>query len=215
MIETRATRIKSSGSSIRSFQENKEYHELIKDSNVFEVSNDKCDFPVKFSELDKSLFVVLLMSSIMFFDVTPSSAIDVVEFDINHSVSVIDKSVITSSSQDLATVDYKEIIDKATRKALGGGRAGATAAVVQVCSLMWLRTAMNYQYRYGGDLISSLKKLYSEGGISRFYQGLPFAIVQGPLTRFGDTAANGKQSTHENFVLSGFLYYELMFRFSK
>ncbi|KAL7535639.1 hypothetical protein ACHAXR_006633, partial [Thalassiosira sp. AJA248-18] len=42
----------------------------------------------------------------------------------------------------------------------------------------------------GGTLSSSLKELYDEGGIPRLYQGLPFAIVQGPLTRFGDTAAN-------------------------
>jgi hypothetical protein len=62
--------------------------------------------------------------------------------------------------------------------------------VVQVVTLMWLRTSMNYQYRYGGNLKSSLETLWSEGGISRLYQGLPFAIVQGPLTRFGDTAAN-------------------------
>lgn len=68
--------------------------------------------------------------------------------------------------------------------------AGAAAAVVQVCSFMWLRTSMNYQYRYGGTLSSSLKELYNEGGIPRLYQGLPFALVQGPLTRFGDTAAN-------------------------
>jgi len=75
-------------------------------------------------------------------------------------------------------------------KAIGGGKAGASAAVVQVLSLMWLRTSMNRQYRYGGDLASSLKELWNEGGIPRLYQGLPFAIVQGPLTRFGDTAAN-------------------------
>jgi len=37
---------------------------------------------------------------------------------------------------------------------------------------------------------SSLKKLWGEGGIPRLYQGLPFALVQGPMTRFGDTAAN-------------------------
>ena len=30
----------------------------------------------------------------------------------------------------------------------------------------------------------------TEGGIGRLYQGLPFALIQGPLTRFGDTAAN-------------------------
>ena len=89
-----------------------------------------------------------------------------------------------------APIDTRAILQKASKKALGGGKAGAAAAVVQVCSLMWLRTSMNYQYRFGGTLSSSLKELWSEGGIGRLYQGLPFAIVQGPLTRFGDTAAN-------------------------
>jgi hypothetical protein len=88
------------------------------------------------------------------------------------------------------TVDWQGIFQKASKKALGGGKAGAAAAVVQVCSLMWLRTSMNYQYRYGGNLQSSLSTLWAEGGIGRLYQGLPFALVQGPLTRFGDTAAN-------------------------
>jgi Mitochondrial carrier protein len=88
------------------------------------------------------------------------------------------------------TIDWTGIFQKATKKALGGGKAGAAAAVVQVCSLMWLRTSMNYQYRYGGNLTSSLSTLWNEGGIARLYQGLPFALLQGPLTRFGDTAAN-------------------------
>jgi hypothetical protein len=48
-----------------------------------------------------------------------------------------------------------------------GGKAGAAAAVVQVCSLMWLRTSMNYQYRYGGTLGESLKTLYADGGVPR------------------------------------------------
>ena len=56
--------------------------------------------------------------------------------------------------------------------------------------MLWLRTCRNYQYRYGGNLITSFQKSYQEGGIGRLYQGLPFAIVQGPLTRFGDFAAN-------------------------
>ena len=43
---------------------------------------------------------------------------------------------------------------------------------------------------YGGNLVSSLQTLWKDGGISRLYQGLPFALIQGPLTRFGDTAAN-------------------------
>lgn len=94
---------------------------------------------------------------------------------------------IASSS---ASVDWSSILTKASKRALGGGKAGASAAVVQVLTLMWLRTAMNYQYRYGGTLGTSLSLLYNEGGIARLYQGLPFALVQGPLTRFGDTAAN-------------------------
>jgi len=42
-------------------------------------------------------------------------------------------------------VDWGEILDKAKKRALGSGGAGATAMVVQVCSLMWMRTIMNYQ----------------------------------------------------------------------
>eukprot|EP00746_Dinoflagellata_sp_MGD_P090973 gnl/MRDRNA2_/MRDRNA2_35983_c0_seq1.p1 gnl/MRDRNA2_/MRDRNA2_35983_c0~~gnl/MRDRNA2_/MRDRNA2_35983_c0_seq1.p1 ORF type:complete len:437 (+),score=70.81 gnl/MRDRNA2_/MRDRNA2_35983_c0_seq1:135-1313(+) len=87
-------------------------------------------------------------------------------------------------------VDLGTILQKSTKKALGGGKAGASAALVQVVLLKWLRTAMNYQYRYGGDLGSVLQKLYTEGGIPRLYQGLPLAMIQGPLSRFGDTAAN-------------------------
>lgn len=103
----------------------------------------------------------------------------------------VSKQPEVSDSELLSlTIDWEAILTKASKKALGGGKAGAAAAVVQVCSLMWMRTAMNYQYRYGGDLGSSLKTLWAEGGIQRLYQGLPFALVQGPLTRFGDTAAN-------------------------
>jgi len=109
-------------------------------------------------------------------------------------LSTSSSTLISSSSDVVAAeatpIDTKAIFGKAAKKALGGGKAGAAAAVVQVFSLMWLRTSMNYQYRYGGTLSGSLKELYSQGGIPRLYQGLPFAIVQGPLTRFGDTAAN-------------------------
>ena len=34
------------------------------------------------------------------------------------------------------------------------------------------------------------RKLWLEGGIPRFYRGLAPALFQGPLSRFGDTAAN-------------------------
>lgn len=98
--------------------------------------------------------------------------------------------LVASAAAPVPAVDARAILGKSFKKAVGGGKAGAAAAVVQVCSLMWLRTSMNYQYRFGGTLQSSLQELYSEGGIPRLYQGLPFAIFQGPLTRFGDTAAN-------------------------
>ncbi|CAE7566211.1 SLC25A40 [Symbiodinium natans] len=62
---------------------------------------------------------------------------------------------------------------------------------MQVLAFMWLRTAMNYQYKFGGTLRAVLQKLYQEGGIARLYQGLfPWAIFQAPLSRFGDVASN-------------------------
>jgi hypothetical protein len=81
-------------------------------------------------------------------------------------------------------------LQKALDRALGGGLAGASAMTIQVCSLMWLRTTMNYQYRYGTTTSDALRTLYKEGGVRRFYRGLIPALAQGPLSRFGDTAAN-------------------------
>ncbi|GAA6047612.1 hypothetical protein JCM3770_001588 [Rhodotorula araucariae] len=78
----------------------------------------------------------------------------------------------------------------ALKKAGGGGLAGAMAMLVQVLTLMPLRTMMNYQYRYGTTTTEAAKKLHDEGGYGRFYAGLGPALVQGPVARFGDTAAN-------------------------
>ena len=44
---------------------------------------------------------------------------------------------------------FDVILAKAGRRALGGGLSGAAAGIAQVLLLMWLRTAMNYQYRHG------------------------------------------------------------------
>ena len=63
---------------------------------------------------------------------------------------------------------------------------------VQVCSLMWLRTTMNYQYRYGTTTTEAISKLYNQGGVFRFYRGLGPALLQGPLSRFGDKIINYK-----------------------
>lgn len=49
---------------------------------------------------------------------------------------------------------------------------------------------MNYQYRYGTTTSQATRTLYADGGWTRYYQGLTAALVQGPVSRFGDTAAN-------------------------
>merc|ERR1719401_2333150 len=49
---------------------------------------------------------------------------------------------------------------------------------------------MNYQYRYGGSLSEVVTRLYADGGVPRFYRGLAPGLVQAPVSRFGDTAAN-------------------------
>ena len=54
----------------------------------------------------------------------------------------------------------------------------------------WMRTTVNFQYRYGMTTIEALKHLYAEGGVRRFYRGVGPALIQGPLSRFGDTASN-------------------------
>lgn len=81
-------------------------------------------------------------------------------------------------------------LEKVIHDALGGGIPGMTAMVAQVSTLMWLRTVMNYQYTHGSTMTNAMKVLYRQGGVSRFYKGYGFAILQGPLSRFGDTASN-------------------------
>jgi len=83
-----------------------------------------------------------------------------------------------------------DVIKKATSRALGGGGAGAAAMACQVTTLMWMRTTMNYQYRYGTTTTEAMKTLWKQGGVPRFYRGFAPALFQGPMSRFGDTAAN-------------------------
>ncbi|CBY33619.1 unnamed protein product [Oikopleura dioica] len=95
-------------------------------------------------------------------------------------------------------INWNEILEKASKRALGSGGAGASAMVVQVCSLMWMRTIMNYQYRYGMSTAEAARILYKQGGIRRFYRGVGPALLQGPLSRFSDTAANAGMLTVMN-----------------
>lgn len=43
---------------------------------------------------------------------------------------------------------------------------------------MWLRTTVNYQYRYGTSTSVALRTLYADGGVARFYQGVGPALLQ-------------------------------------
>jgi hypothetical protein len=119
-----------------------------------------------------------------------------------------------------SAIDAAAILQKAGKKAIGGGASGAAASLVQLVTLGWLRTSMNYQvhewrmvmiqwpppraeliqsngntktqpqYKNGGTLGETIGQLYREGGVGRFYQGLSVAALQLPLSRFGDVAAN-------------------------
>jgi len=83
-----------------------------------------------------------------------------------------------------------EILNKAVKRAMGGGISGGIAMGLNVGALMWLRTTINYQYRYGTTTTEAFRALYNQGGIRRFYRGVGPALIQGPMSRFGDTAAN-------------------------
>lgn len=102
-------------------------------------------------------------------------------------------------SKEPKKLSSQEVLDKALARAFRGGIAGAAAMGIQVCSLMWMRTTMNYQYRNGEkSTLRTIRILYQDGvnsglafgGIRRFYMGIGPALFQGPLSRFGDTAAN-------------------------
>lgn len=83
-----------------------------------------------------------------------------------------------------------QVLREASGAALRGGLAGAASQALSVGLLMWMRTIMNYQYRFGGSFRDVLSKLYAEGGVARLYRGVIPALFQAPLSRFGDTAAN-------------------------
>ena len=95
-----------------------------------------------------------------------------------------------ATAATLAAAGNKSPLDLALAKAFRGGVGGVAGGFVQVLTFMWLRTAMNYQYANGGNLQDALASLWRDGGIRRLYQGWNFALVQAPLSRFGDTFAN-------------------------
>ncbi|KAL8271722.1 hypothetical protein Esti_004317 [Eimeria stiedai] len=100
------------------------------------------------------------------------------------------RSSSSSSGRQQQPQDMRAILSHAKSQAFKGGLAGASAQVFNVMTFMWLRTTMNYQYRHGGSALTVIKQLWKEGGPPRFYRGLVPALLQSPLSRFGDTASN-------------------------
>ena len=104
------------------------------------------------------------------------------------------RALIRRESENMAQlkrrVSATSIFEESLRRALGGGITGAAAMTLQVSTLMWMRTTVAYQYRYGSTTSEALRALYAQGGVRRFYRGVLPALLQAPLSRFGDTAAN-------------------------
>ena len=107
-------------------------------------------------------------------------------FGLNTLHAVQKQHVMMAYSPAEAKKPLGEALKEAAWKASGGGLAGAGAMAINVCTLMWMRTTVNYQYRYGMGTIEAIKHLYNDGGrglsgIRRFYQGVGPALFQGPL----------------------------------
>lgn len=71
------------------------------------------------------------------------------------------------STQEEQRPTMNQILFRAGTKGLGGGIPGALAGMVQVITLMWLRTIINYQCRYGTTFSQAFVTLTNEGGIAR------------------------------------------------
>ena len=95
-----------------------------------------------------------------------------------------------SSAAPLPPSERPSLYKAALADGLASGFPGAIAMVAQVLLLMWVHTVINYQLMEHCTFIEACARLYSEGGVARFYQGVWIALVLAPLARFGDTAAN-------------------------
>jgi hypothetical protein len=73
------------------------------------------------------------------------------------------KCIVATSDAEKKKLDTAAVFNKAMGRALQGGLAGAAAMGINVLALMWMRTTINYQYRYGSGTMEAFKKLYAEG----------------------------------------------------
>src|SRR5690606_24612992 len=110
--------------------------------------------------------------------------------NVGKSVSIRNSQTCEIIAHTDGTSSTSNPMARVGRSVLNGGMQGAVAGSIQVFALMWLRTIVNYQYRYGVTTREAIAALYKEGGILRFYRGLSFAIIQNPLAKFGAIAAH-------------------------
>ena len=96
--------------------------------------------------------------------------------DVEKPAAVNDKQKTRRRRDEDESRPLSAILAEAGKRALGGGLPGAMAMGVQVGALMWLRTTMNYQYRYGTSTSEAMRALYKDGGIPRFCTTLKFLI---------------------------------------
>jgi len=67
-----------------------------------------------------------------------------------------------AAKRTVAKKSLGEILEHAGKRALSGGIPGMAAMAVQVFALMWMRTTINYQYRYGTTMAQAFATLYKE-----------------------------------------------------
>lgn len=113
---------------------------------------------------------------------------------------VIAKSLYRyEKKSNISTVIVLNRINRVLHHAIQDGISGALSSIIQIITMMWIRTSINYQYRHGGSILQTIHTLYEQGGILRFYDGIAFALIQGPLSRFGSILAN--EGTKDLFKL--------------
>ena len=67
----------------------------------------------------------------------------------NPNKRLLSAAAASSISNNRSELTPSQAVQHALEKGWHGGKSGAMAMGINVCSLMWIRTTMNYQYRYG------------------------------------------------------------------
>ena len=93
------------------------------------------------TNMSQLLFLLLIVPTLCLIEATPLSL---------QSASP-DAIIVPPPSSASSSSLLKQLLHGfpiAVSKGLKGGKAGALAGLLQVITLMWLRTVVNYQYRY-------------------------------------------------------------------